>query len=79
MTHGEGNHGHPDAVAYLDGLGEEDAAMVCPHEGGHTRYWIEGGEVCSRDVAGDGPPEMLPGRSRRSSGRRRPARTRATG
>ena len=62
MTHGEGNHGHrhPDAVAYLEGLGEEGAAVVRPYDGGHTRYWLEDGEVRSLDIAGDGPlPALL--------------------
>ncbi len=62
MAHGEGNHGHrhPDAVAYLEGLGEEGAAVVRPHDGGHTRYWLEDGEVRSLDIAGDGPlPALL--------------------
>jgi len=62
MTGSEGSrvHRHPDAVAYLEGLGEEGAAVVRPHGGGHTRYWIEGGEVRSRDIAVDGTPEALP-------------------
>ena len=51
---GERFHRHPDAVAYLEGLGEEGAAVVRAYGGGFTRYWIEGGEVRSRDVAGDG-------------------------
>jgi hypothetical protein len=62
MTQDDGKrvHRHPDAVAYLEGLGEEGAAMVRPYEGGHTRYWIEGGEVRSLDVAEDGPlPALL--------------------
>ena len=61
MTRKEGSdaHRHPDAVEYLEGLGEEGAAVVRPYEGGHTRYWIEGGEVRGRDVAGDGTPEAL--------------------
>ena len=62
MAHGEGNHGHrhPDAVAYLEGLGEEGAAVVRPYDGGHTRYWLEDGEVRSLDIAGDGPlPALL--------------------
>ncbi len=52
-------HRHPDAVACLEGLDEEGAAVVRAYEGGPTRYWIEGGEVRSRDVAGDGAPEAL--------------------
>ncbi len=48
---GDQGHRHPDAVAYLEGLAEEGAAVVRRHEGGHTRYWIEGGEVRSLDVA----------------------------
>ena len=62
MAHGEGDRGHrhPDAAAYLEGLGEEGAAMVRPYEGGHTRYWLEDGEVRSLDIAGDGPlPALL--------------------
>ena len=62
MAHDEGDRGHrhPDAVAYLEGLGEEGAAMVRPYEGGHTRYWLEGGEVRSLDIAEDGPlPALL--------------------
>jgi len=41
MTGSEGSrvHRHPDAVAYLEGLGEEGATVVRPHGGGHTRYW----------------------------------------
>ena len=60
MTRDEGNraHRHPDAVAYLEGLTEDEARVHPPlvraHDGGFTRYWIEGGEVRSRDVAGDG-------------------------
>ena len=56
---GKREHRHPDAVAYLEGLGEEGAAVVRPYEGGHVRYWIEGGEVRSLDVADDVPPEEL--------------------
>lgn len=52
-------HRHPDAVAYLEGLGEEGAAMVRPYKGGYTRYWIEGGEVRRLDVAADGPLSAL--------------------
>ncbi len=62
MTQDEGKrvHRHPDAVAYLEGLGEEGASMVRPYEGGHVRYWIEGGQVRSLDVAEDGPlPALL--------------------
>ncbi len=51
-------HRHPDAVAYLEGLTEDEARVHPPlvraHDGGFTRHWIEGGEVRSRDVAGDG-------------------------
>ena len=60
MTRDEGNraHRHPDAVAYLEGLTEDEAAahppLVRAHDGGFTRYRVEGGEVRSRDVAGDG-------------------------
>lgn len=62
MTQDDGKrvHRHPDAVAYLEGLDEEGASVVRPYEGGHTRYWIEGGEVRSLDVADDGPlPALL--------------------
>ena len=53
-------HRHPDAVAYLEGLDEEGASVVRPYEGGHVRYWIEGGEVRSLEVAEDGPlPALL--------------------
>ena len=63
MTNGKGKHGHrhPDAVAYLEDLAEEGAAVVRTHEGGHVRYWMEGGEVLSPDVADDGPLPALPG------------------
>ncbi|MCY4243248.1 MAG: hypothetical protein OXD36_16085 [Rhodobacter sp.] len=33
--------------------------LVRRHGDGFTRYWIEGGEVRGRDVAGDGTPEAL--------------------
>ncbi len=57
---GDQGHRHPDAVAYLEGLAEEDAAVVRRHEGGHTRHWIEGGEVRNLEVAEDGPlPALL--------------------
>ncbi len=62
MTQDEGKrvHRHPDAVAYLEGLGEEGASMVRPHEGGRVRHWIEGGEVRSLEIAEDGPlPALL--------------------
>ncbi len=59
---GNRGHGHPDTVAYLEGLGEEGAAVLRVHEGGYTRYWLEGGEVRSCDftegelpLAGFGP------------------------
>ena len=57
MTNDKGKHGHrhPDAVAYLEDPGQEGAAVVRPYEGGHVRYWMEGGEVLSLDVADDGP------------------------
>ena len=63
MTHGKGKHGHwhPDAVAYLEDLAEEGAAVVRTHEGGHVRYWMEDGEARSLDVADDGPFPALPG------------------
>ena len=62
MTRDEGKraHRHPDAVAYLEGLTEGEAAVHPPvvreHGGGFTRYWIEGGEVRSRDVGRDELP-----------------------
>jgi len=44
-------------VAYLEGLGREGATMLHPHEGGYTRYWLEGGEVRSCDITeGELPP-----------------------
>ncbi len=78
-------HRHPDAADCPEGLPEDEAAAHPPpvrrHAGGFTRCWIEGGEVRSRDVAGDGTPEALTGRSRRSSVRCRRGwrRTRARG
>ena len=52
MSQGKRNHGHrhPDTVAHLEGLGEEGAAVLREHEGGYTRYWLEDGEVRSRDI-----------------------------
>ena len=47
---GNRGHGHPNTVAYLEGLWEEGATMLHPHEGGYTRYWLEGGEVRSCDI-----------------------------
>jgi len=69
MTGGEGSgvHRHPDAVAYPEGLGEEGAAMVRPYEGGHTRCWVEGGEVRSRHVANLAGLDASPGSLRRWS------------
>ena len=44
--------------------------MVRACEGGHTRYWAGGGEVRSRDVAGDGGrPMRCPPPFRRTSRR----------
>ncbi len=66
MTKSEGSrvHRHPDAADCPEGLPEDEAAAHPPpvrrHAGGHTRCWIEGGEVRRRDVAGDGTPEALP-------------------
>ncbi len=64
-------HRHPDAADCLEGLPEDEAAVHPPpvrrHADGLTRCWIEDGQVRSRDVAGDGTPDALPGRSRRSS------------
>ncbi len=58
-------HRHADAADCPEGLPEDEAAAHPPpvrrHAGGHTRCWIEGGEVRSRDVAADGTPEALPG------------------
>ncbi len=57
MTEREGSrvHRHPDAVAYLESLTEGEAAVHPPvvreHGDGFTQYWLEGGEVRSRDVA----------------------------
>ncbi len=62
MTRDEGNHGHrhPDAVAYLEGLAEGEAAVHPPvvreHDGGFTQCWLEGGEVRSRDITEDELP-----------------------
>ena len=53
---GNCGHRHPDTVAYLEGLGEEGAAVLRAHEGGHTRYWLEGGEVRSCDITEDELP-----------------------
>ena len=60
---GNHGHGHSDAVAFLEGLGQEGAKVeLREHEGGYTRYWLEGGEVRSCDItegelplAGSGP------------------------
>ncbi|MCY3672297.1 MAG: ISKra4 family transposase [Alphaproteobacteria bacterium] len=61
MTQDDGNQvpRHPDAVAYLEGLGEEGAAVVRTREGGYTRYWLQDGEVRSLDVSEDRPLEAL--------------------
>ncbi len=62
MTQDEGNQGHrhPDAVAYLEGLTEGEAAVHPPvvreRDGGFTQYWLEGGEVRSRDITEDELP-----------------------
>ena len=53
------DHRHPDAVAYLEGLGEESVAMVRAREGGYTRYWLQDGEVRSLEVSEDRPLEAL--------------------
>ena len=54
---GNRGHRHPNTVAYLEGLGEEGAEVHHPHEGGYTRYWLEGGEVRSCDITeGELPP-----------------------
>ena len=62
MTQDDGNqeHRHPDTVAYLKGLTESEAAVHPPvireHGGGFTQYWLEGGEVRSRDITEDELP-----------------------
>ncbi len=61
MTRNGGTqHRHPDAVDCLEGLTEGEAAVHPPvvreHEDGFTRYWLEGGEVRSRDVRRDELP-----------------------
>ncbi len=59
-------HRHPDAADCPEGLPEDEAAVHPPpvrrHADGLTRCWIEDGQVRSRDVAGDGTPDALPGR-----------------
>ena len=74
MTQGKDDqvHRHPDAVAYLEDLGQEGAAMERPYEGGHVRYWMEGGEVRSLDVAEDGPLPALLATMSAEFGRRLP-------
>ena len=41
---------HPDSVANLRSLTEDEASQLLPmfreHEGGFTRYWLEHREVC---------------------------------
>ncbi len=37
-------------MTYLEGPGEDGAAVLRKHEGGYTRYWLEGGDVRSRDI-----------------------------
>lgn len=39
---------HQDALAYLEGLGEEGAAVVRTREGGYERYWQQYGELALR-------------------------------
>ena len=45
---------HPDTVAYLPSLTEDEASWLLPmfreHDGGFTQYWLEDGEVCCRDI-----------------------------
>ena len=53
---GNRGHGHSDTVAYLEGLGEEGAAVLRAREGGYTRYWLEGDEVRSCDITEDELP-----------------------
>ncbi|MDE0521188.1 MAG: hypothetical protein OXH79_04450 [Boseongicola sp.] len=62
MTQDDGNqeHRHPDTVAYLNSLTESEAAVHPPvireHGGGFTQYWLEDGEVRSRDITKDELP-----------------------
>ena len=47
---------HPEIVSYLESLGAEAAAshppIVLEQDGGHIRYWLEDGRVCSCEVGG---------------------------
>ena len=62
MTQDKGKeaHRHPDTVAYLEGLTENEAAAHPPairgHGEGFVQYWLEGGEVRSRDITKDDLP-----------------------
>ncbi len=62
MTQDEGKreHRHPDAVTYLEGLTESEAAVHPPvirEDGdGFVQYCLEGGEVRSRDITKDDLP-----------------------
>ncbi len=62
MTQDEGKRErrHPDAVAYLEGLTESEAAVHPPvirEDGdGFVQYWLEGGEVRSRGITKDDLP-----------------------
>ena len=53
-------HRHPDAVAYLEGLPEQEADVLPPlvrmYDGGFTQYWMEGGKVQSRDITDEDLP-----------------------
>ena len=53
-------HRHPDAVAYLEGLPEQEADVLPPlvrmYDGGFTQYWMEGGKVRSRDITDEDLP-----------------------
>lgn len=44
----------PDAVEHLKGLARKNVSgthrIVCEHDGIATEYWLEGGEVRSRDI-----------------------------
>jgi len=56
---------YPDAVAYLEGLTKGAAAVSPPlvhaHDGGFTRYWIEGGAgAARRDASGAGVRGLRP-------------------
>ena len=56
---------HPDTVAYLRGLTDEEAAVHPPmfrrHGDGCIEYWLEGGEVRCREVAASSLPQPAGG------------------